>query len=78
MSNQERRREADAVTSLISDRIDMVEESGNETRNLLAKHIAECATMQRKVLIIGCVTFGWLVAHSPEAAKIFSKLAGLP
>lgn len=67
------RRDADTIITLLTDRIDKVGAQAVDTSSQLSQHITECAATQKKVLAVGCLIFGWLVAHSPEA----SKLAGV-
>ncbi len=66
------RRQSDVHAALLERRVQDVENDGTETKSLLAKHVQECAAMQKKGLIIGCLILGWIVAHSPEAGKVFA------
>jgi hypothetical protein len=40
----------------------------------ISRHVTECARLQKWVLGTLLFLAGWLVAHSPEAAKVFTKL----
>ena len=64
------RRASDIAAALLAKRVDDVEREGNGTKDTLTKHVADCAAMQKKGLVIGCLILGWVVAHSPEASKI--------
>lgn len=76
MSAGDHRRGDDVITALLTDRIDAVENDGKETRKALAKHVSECAAMQRKVMWGVIAVLGYTVAHGPEAraiAEMFMK-----
>lgn len=67
------RRSSDTVVNLLSERIDSVVQSGEKTAKSLEQHVTECAKMQKWVLIGVAFVAGWLITHSPEAAKALTK-----
>lgn len=58
----------------VNERIGVLETKTEHVETLLHKHVSECAAMQKRVLVIGCCTLGWLVAHSPEVGKAALRL----
>lgn len=68
------RRESDQVVELLRERIDTTEERTQHINDELSRHIAECAVLQKKVLFGIAVIFGWMVAHSPEVAKVLGMV----
>lgn len=64
----------DKTADLLGYKIDALGVESNHTRVQLEKHVTECAVMQKKVLIVMVFLAGWIVAHSPEAGKLFLKV----
>ncbi len=60
--------------ALLSARVHTVETATHHFGDQLAKHVNECAALQKRVLVIGCITLGWIVAHSPEGLKVVGKI----
>ena len=60
--------------NLLRDRIDTVESSTKETRDLLASHVIECAAIQKRVLVLSACILTWQITHSPEADKAASSI----
>lgn len=58
----------------LADRMAAQEKRVDEVSNSLHKHVTECAVMQKRVLIVGCLTLGWVVGHAPETADIVKAL----
>jgi hypothetical protein len=56
------------------ERIGVLENRTEHVEVVLHKHVSECSAMQKRVLVIGCCTLGWLVAHSPEVGKAALRL----
>lgn len=65
------------ITNLIRDRIDTVEKSSNETRDLLASHVTECAAIQKRVLVLSACILTWEITHSPEAIALTMRVFNL-
>lgn len=61
------------VAGLLSARMTSVERAHEATDKTLQDHITDCSKMQKRVLGIGCLTFIWIIVHSPEAAQLTAK-----
>lgn len=59
---------------VLENRADGLEGTAESIAKDLRRHVSECAAMQKRVLVIGCCTLGWLVAHSPEVGKAALRL----
>lgn len=57
-----------------SERVSALEPRVGSVEDLLAKHVSECAAMQKKVLGVVIFLSGWTVAHSPEAASFIGEI----
>ncbi len=66
------RRQSDITAALLAQKVDAVEKESNGTKGMLERHVSECAALQKKGLVLGCLILGWIVAHSPEATKVFA------
>lgn len=60
------RRDGDTVISMLREQI-------SSTHTALQDHVQGCSQMQKRVLIVVALIFIWLVAHSPEAARLVAK-----
>lgn len=68
------RRQSDIQLALLTQQVNAVEKDGSGTKDMLARHVNECAALQKKGIVVGCLILGWLVAHSPEAGKLLTVL----
>ncbi len=64
----------DAALARLDERVVNISGNAAETAKSLAKHVAECSSIQKKVLLGVALTLGWVVAHSPEVAKLAAKI----
>ena len=65
-----KRRETDHLDA----RLSVVEAEHGVTSLALQKHVSECAVLQKRVLVVGCLTLGWVVGTSPASSKIIGLL----
>lgn len=56
-------------------KVDAIGVQSQATQSALTKHVDECAAIQKRVYGIVIFLAGWMVAHSPEAGKLFVKIA---
>lgn len=59
---------------LLNYKVDTIGVQSHNTQTALTKHVDECAAIQKRVYGIVIFLAGWIVAHSPEAGKLFTKL----
>ena len=69
------RRETDVVLGVLSERLDAMERYSADVAESLKKHVQECATTQKRVLLICIGIFGWLVGHSPEVGRAIISIS---
>lgn len=58
-------------------KVDAIGVQSQNTQSALTKHVDECAAIQKRVYGIVVFLAGWMVAHSPEAGKLFGKIAAV-
>ncbi len=59
---------------VLENRTDALEDRQSDIAAALNKHVSGCEAMQKRVLVIGCCTLGWIIAHSPEVGKAALRL----
>ena len=55
-------------------RLDAQDTHIREVAKSLTTHVTECAAIQKKVLVVGSVTLGWIVGHSPEGVDLIKTV----
>ncbi len=56
------------------ERMDAQERRLDTVGRNLESHVKECAAIQKRVLVVGSLTLGWVVGHAPESISLFKKL----
>lgn len=68
--SEERRDPENVVIRLLTDRIDGVRSMSADTAVELSKHVRNCETMQKRVLVVVTGLLVWEVATKPEVLKL--------
>ena len=74
MESENERRQADREGGALVERMTTFEKQLGDNESAIARHVTECAAIQRKVLVVCSLILGWVIAHSPETMHLLEFL----